>query len=149
MSASEANSVVVQRVLPAPPHVAFDEWVDALALGEWMCPRPARATHIELEPVVGGKLRIDIEENGVEFQVTGRYLEIDRPSRLSFSWTCSNWDDPSLETVVTVTFEPQEGDSSLMTIVHTMLPPELAAQHQHGWALIADQLSDALRTPTT
>jgi hypothetical protein len=30
-----------------------------------------------------------------------------------------------------------------------MLPPELAAQHQDGWGVIADQLSDALQAAAT
>ena len=34
---------VVRRVLPAPPHVVFDEWLDPAGMTEWMCPRPARA----------------------------------------------------------------------------------------------------------
>jgi uncharacterized protein YndB with AHSA1/START domain len=32
---------VVRRVLPAPPHVVFDEWLDPVGMTEWMCPRPA------------------------------------------------------------------------------------------------------------
>ena len=33
--------VTVRRVLPAPPHVVFDEWLDPVGMTEWMCPRPA------------------------------------------------------------------------------------------------------------
>jgi uncharacterized protein YndB with AHSA1/START domain len=84
-------TAVVQRVLPAPPDVVFEEWIDPDALAEWMCPRPARATNIDLEPAVGGSLRIDIEEAGVEFYVTGRYLELQRPQRLRLTWSCSTW----------------------------------------------------------
>ena len=28
---------VVRRVLPAPPAVVFDEWLDPVGMTEWMC----------------------------------------------------------------------------------------------------------------
>jgi len=76
---------VVRRVLSAPPHVVFDEWLDPEGMTEWMCPRPARAVTIALEPAVGGALRIDIEDSGASLYVTGRFIELDRPRRLRFS----------------------------------------------------------------
>jgi uncharacterized protein YndB with AHSA1/START domain len=107
-----------------------------------MCPRPARPTKIELDPTVGGRLRIDIEEDGGRFAVTGRFVELDRPRRLTFTWSCSTWPDPSVESLVTVTLEPHGDDEALMTIRHTLLPPGLVDQHQTGWARIAGQLAD-------
>ena len=68
--------VVVRRVLPAPPDVVFDEWLDPVGMTEWMCPRPARAVKIMLEPSVGGSLRIDIEDSGFSLYVTGRFIEV-------------------------------------------------------------------------
>ena len=46
---------VVRRLLPAPPDVVYDEWLDAEGMAEWMRPRPARATSIALEARVGGQ----------------------------------------------------------------------------------------------
>jgi uncharacterized protein YndB with AHSA1/START domain len=137
-------TAVVQRVLPAPPDVVFEEWIDPDALAEWMCPRPARATNIDLEPAVGGSLRIDIEEAGVEFYVTGRYLELQRPQRLRFTWSCSTWPDPQWTSIVTVSLEPHGGVDTLMTIQHTLLPEGTVDNHHHGWTLIALQLGRCL-----
>ena len=50
-------------------------------------PVARRATKIELDPTIGGRLRIDIEEKGVPFAVTGSYVELDRPRRISFTWS--------------------------------------------------------------
>lgn len=142
----EAGSTpaVVQRLLPASPEIVFDQWLDPDALAEWMCPRPARATRIDIDASVGGRLRIDIDERGLQFSVTGRYVDLDRPRRLSFTWSCSTWPDPALESLVTVTLEPRGQDQTLMTIHHALLPPELIAQHHHGWARIAEQLEEEL-----
>jgi len=109
-----------------------------------MCPRPARATRVELDARVGGALRIDVADGTIEFVVTGEYVEVDPPHRLAFTWRCSNWPDPRLDTVVTVTIEPQGVDQSLMRIRHRRLPPLLASSHEDGWARIAEQLARVL-----
>ena len=144
---TEAQAAVVRRLLPAPPEVVYDEWLDPAALADWMCPRPARCRGVTSDPRVGGRLRIDIEEAGAEFCVTGRYLALDRPRRLSFTWSCSTWPDPRLSSMVTVLLEPRERQQTLMTIEHTLLPPGLVGQHERGWAAIARQLADELTAP--
>jgi uncharacterized protein YndB with AHSA1/START domain len=136
--------VTVRRVLPAPPDVVYDEWLDPAGMVEWMCPRPARAVAISLEPSVGGTLRIDIEESGASRYVTGRYLELDRPRRLRFTWSCSDWADPTAQSVVTVTLDRHGTDETMMTIEHELLPPEQVDDHRNGWTVIAAQLGEAL-----
>jgi uncharacterized protein YndB with AHSA1/START domain len=130
--------------MPAPPEVVYDEWLDPEALAEWMCPLPARATRIECQAWIGGALRSDIDDRGAAMTVTGRYLELRRPHRLSFTWYCTTWAPSDPESLVTVTFEPYEGDRTLMTIEHAMLRPDLLDRHEQGWTQIADQLAGAL-----
>jgi uncharacterized protein YndB with AHSA1/START domain len=137
-------AVVVRRVLPASPSEVFAEWVDPQALAEWMCPRPAHATKVSLDPRVGGRFRIDIEESGARFNVFGTYLEVAPPRLLRFSWGCSTWEDPTVESVVTVTLEPEGGTDTLMTIHHAQLPPQYLENHERGWAAIAQQLGMVL-----
>ena len=98
-----SGAAVVRRVLPAPPEVVFDEWLDPVGMSEWMCPRPARAAKIVLEPRVGGLLHIDIEDGGTSVSVTGTFRALERPRLLSFTWSSSHWADPSAQSVVTVT----------------------------------------------
>jgi uncharacterized protein YndB with AHSA1/START domain len=135
---------VVRRVLPAPPDVVFDEWLDPAGMTEWMCPRPARAVKIMLEPSVGGSLRIDIEDSGFSLYVTGTFVELDRPRRLRFTWSCSAWADPSVQSLVTVTLEDHGAGETMMTIEHEQLPPEELDTHRRGWGTIAVQLGEEL-----
>ena len=137
--------VTIRRVLPAPPDVVYDEWLDPVGMLEWMCPRPARAVKISLEPSVGRPLRIDIEDSGSSLYVTGTFVELDRPRRLRFTWSCSAWADPSVQSLVTVTLEARGADETMMTIEHEQLPPQEADSHQHGWGTIALQLGGVLR----
>jgi uncharacterized protein YndB with AHSA1/START domain len=144
MTGDPRTEAVVQRILSAPPHVVYDEWLDPEALAEWMCPRPARPTRIELDPRVGGGLRLDIDDEGTPMIVTGHYLILERPHRISFTWTCSTWSIPSVDSVVTVTLQPEDGAKTLMTIRHALLPHDVVENHERGWSLIARQLDQKL-----
>jgi uncharacterized protein YndB with AHSA1/START domain len=128
-----------------PPERVFAEWIDPDALAEWMCPRPARATRIEIDPRVGGALRFEIDDESVEMIVTGRFTALEPPHRLQFTWSCSTWPVPSAESLVTVTLEARTGDETLMTILHAQLPDDLVDKHRDGWELVAQQLEGALR----
>jgi uncharacterized protein YndB with AHSA1/START domain len=136
-------TAIVERLLPATPEDVYDEWTNPDALLEWMCPRPARCLKVEADLRIGGRLRIDIEENGARFFVTGTYTDLDRPNRLGFTWSCSTWPNPALRSHVLVTLVPR-GDQTLMTIAHTALTPDLTEQHLRGWRLIAAQLDAVL-----
>ena len=92
-----------------------------------------------------GGLRIDVEEGDATFSVTGRYLQVAPPRLLQFTWSCSTWADPAVESVVTVTLEPQGLGQTLMTIHHALLPPEHVTNHEDGWTKIEQQLSEVLR----
>jgi uncharacterized protein YndB with AHSA1/START domain len=141
MSGHDPSAAVVQRILPAPPSAVYGEWVDAEALAEWMCPLPARATVIECDPVVGGRLRIDIDETGVVVQITGRYVTLEPPHRLAFTWSTTSG---IVDSVVTVTLEAHGDDATLMTIEHAPLPPESLDSYRNGWSKIAVQLHERL-----
>lgn len=135
---------VVRRVLPAIPAVVFDEWLDPGALADWMCPRPARCLAVSVNPRIGGEIRFDIEDSGVRFVVHGHFRTLDRPRRIAFTWSCTTWPDPTVESVVTVTLEPDGAEDTLMTIEHALLPPGQAHRHMAGWRAVADQLAAAL-----
>ena len=139
------RTVTVRRVLPARPDIVYDEWLDPVGMLEWMCPRPARAVKISLEPAVGGLLRIDIEDRGFSLYVSGMFTELDRPRRLRFTWSCSAWADPSVQSLVTVTLEDHGAGETMMTIEHEQLPPEEVGSHRHGWGTIAVQLGGVIR----
>jgi uncharacterized protein YndB with AHSA1/START domain len=147
VTSPDAPIAVVRQWLPAPPDVVYQEWTDAGRLAEWMCPRPARCLNVEADPRIGGVLGFDIQDAGQVFRVSGNYLTLNRPRQLAFTWSCSTWPDPTIQTLVTVTIDPDGAEASIMTIEHTLLPPALVRQHAHGWATIATQLEVTLARP--
>ena len=88
-----AGVAVVRRTLPAGTSVVHAEWTDAEAVADLMCPHPARCTSVSMEPEVGGALRFEIEEDGVAFAVRGRFLALEPPHLIQFTWSCSTWSE--------------------------------------------------------
>lgn len=131
---------MVRRVLPAPPEIVYDEWLDKTALLDFMCPSPARATKVECDPQVGGKLLIVMSEGGNDVEIRGEYVELDRPNRLRFTWSHHGVTD----SLVTISLEPQGRDRTLMTIDHSQLPVDGVPDHEKGWAQIVEHLSRRL-----
>lgn len=140
----ENKRSIVQRVLPAPPDVAYDSWLDAEGMCHWMCARPAVPTHIEIDPRVGGQYRIDIDDEGLAFSVTGHYLVLNRPDGLVFTWHRSTWDASAPESVVMIQLEPHDERRTLMTIRHGRLPADLRDDYQAAWGRVAAQLGEQL-----
>lgn len=141
---NDAPVVRVRHIMPAPPEVVFDQWVDPESLMEWMCPRPVRCVAIDIDARVGGRLHFDLDDSGTPTTMTGRFLEIDRPHRLRFTWSISTWRDPTVASIVVVDFEPVGDDRTLMVIEHSLLPPDVVDEHQTGWARTFDQLAAVL-----
>jgi uncharacterized protein YndB with AHSA1/START domain len=141
---SEAPTVRVHRVMPAPPEVVFDEWLDPDSLTEWMCPRPSRVVAVTIEPHVEGRLRFDVDDSVGLVLIVGQFLTIDRPNLLRFTWSNSNWPDPTVASVVNVTFTAFGDDETLMSIEHSLLPPYEFDNFFAGWTDTLDQLAAVL-----
>ena len=112
--------------LPVSPEEAFDAWTDANQLVEWL-PHWAEMTVSENE-----EFRLGWE--GYDGVWQGRYLEVDRPARLVFTWLPPEEVFPAgaYESIVTLTFEEVEEGRTTMMLEHSGFrdTPELEAQLQ-------------------
>ncbi|MDH6194178.1 uncharacterized protein YndB with AHSA1/START domain [Mycobacterium frederiksbergense] len=141
---SAAPVVRVHRLMPATPDVVFDQWLDPKSLQEWMCPRPVRCVTVTVDPKVGGIVRFDLDDSGTGVLITGQFLTIDRPRVLRFTWSNSNWADPTTVSVVNVIFEPAGDGQTMMSIEHSLLPPTEFDSFHSGWTLTFEQLGAVL-----
>ncbi|TFV54892.1 SRPBCC domain-containing protein [Mycobacterium sp. PS03-16] len=137
---TDTATIRVERIMPAPPAEVFDEWLDPDALTEWMCPRPSRVVGVDLDPRVDGILRFDVDDEGTRVLITGQFLEIDRPHLLRFTWSNSNWPDPTVTSVVEVRFTPAGESDTHMAIEHRLVPATEFDDFHNGWTLTAEQL---------
>ena len=127
----------IQKELPAPPETVFDAWTTPDHMAQWFSPMTT-ATVPKLDLREGGEYRIDMKGEDSDYVHEGKYLKVDRPRELAFTWVSEG--TQKQETVVTVRFEEKDG-GTLLTLTHDKLPTEESREnHRQGWTVICDKL---------
>jgi uncharacterized protein YndB with AHSA1/START domain len=135
VSAAGARTLRLERVFDAPVTAVFDAWTSVDALRAWWPAGPGWDTPVaEVDPQVGGTLRLVMRDpDGAEFGGEGRYLVLDRPHRLAFTW---RWDDPALgahDQRVEVTFTDNGDGTTTVVLTNTGLTAREERDHREGW----------------
>jgi uncharacterized protein YndB with AHSA1/START domain len=121
-------------VVGAEPAVVFEYFVDPLRIVRWM---GSEAT-LETEP--GGTFALTVEGSAVR----GRFVEVDRPHRVVFSWGFEGSTAlPPASSVVEVTLTP-DPDGTRVDLVHRGLSEEEAGRHGVGWRHFLSRLAPAV-----
>lgn len=130
--------ITVSRTISAPPEKIFDVWIDPKSPGgPWF-----GADRVILNPVVDGLYYFAVTWQGRIWAHYGRFLQVDRPHRVEFTWMSEA--TKGLESVVNVTMEPR-GDQTEVILRHSGVPDdELGRQHKGGWTQILSALDEAL-----
>jgi uncharacterized protein YndB with AHSA1/START domain len=137
---AELATVVVGRVVPASPADVYAAWVDPATLATFIAPPPG-AAEVEIDPRVGGRMRIVMTFPDRVTEIEGAYLALDPPRGISFSWRPLA---AGFDSVVAVAFEPHGEGETWMTITHTRLPAEWRGSYDRGWDAIARQAAAAI-----
>ncbi len=106
-----------------------------------MCPAPGQATEVAVDARIGGSLRVVMTFPDGQAEITGEFVALDRPERVSFTWRT---DDDVPESVVTVLLAPHGEDQTHLTIIHSLQPPATVSRYRTGWTSVADRLADHL-----
>ena len=127
----------IERVFAASPEATFDAWTSVDVLRMWWPAGPGWDTPVaEVDARVGGRLRLVMRDpDGAEFGGEGRYVTLDRPHRLAFTW---RWDSPDLgvqEQLVEVTFTGNGDGTTTVVLTNTGLTEREADEHREGWFL--------------
>lgn len=133
------ESIEVRRVLPGPIDEVFRWWTEPELLALWMSPIGQVEAEVDLR--VGGRLRIVMRDGPIEIEHEGKYVEIDRPRRVVFTWQSRFTAGVSL---VTVSLAAEGATSTHVLIVHSQLPSSAAESHGGGWAAMLGRLEQEL-----
>jgi uncharacterized protein YndB with AHSA1/START domain len=109
----------------------------------WRVENSWETSEVEVDLRVGGVVRVVMRDpdKDAEYGGGGHYTEIERPTRLAFTWT---WDDDTRETLIEVDFEETAG-ATRVTFTHRRLWDEDAVRdHEDGWSKILDRLGRTL-----
>ena len=125
-SAETAAAVEIEVRIDARPETIFDFFTDPDKMVQWM-----GRSH-DLDPRPGGVFRCDINGRDV---ASGRYLEVDPPRRVVFTWGWESEDSVTKpgSSTVEVDLEPA-GEETLVRLTHRDLASEeQRSGHRHGW----------------
>jgi uncharacterized protein YndB with AHSA1/START domain len=138
--------VHVERVVAARPDRGFAMHTDPGELAHWFGPHGFTARSVELDLRVGGRYRIEMRPpEGAPFFLTGELLEIERPTRLVYSFVYEEPDPDDRETVVTVSLAAVAEATTRCTVDQGDFATEARrALHDRGWTDSLDRLEQVL-----
>lgn len=134
-------SLTMVRVLKAPRERVFDALTNPAALAAWWGPEGSHCPDPEIDLRVGGAYRLDIQApSGQLYKLSGRYLAIEQPAKLRFTWTWTEGAYAGIETVVSIALK-DHADGTELTLHHTGFTAQsMADEHKGGWAGALDSL---------
>jgi uncharacterized protein YndB with AHSA1/START domain len=129
----DADAIVSEINIAAPPERVFEALTDPKQLVQWWGQKGMYwCNEFQSDLRTGGKLRIaGVDGQGQKFEVTGEYLEIERPRLLAYTWVASWTGD--VKTKVRWELEATK-EGTLVRIRHSGMAahPEIA-QSYRGW----------------
>ncbi|HEY2684351.1 MAG TPA: SRPBCC domain-containing protein [Steroidobacteraceae bacterium] len=134
------EEVVVRRNMPIARERIFAAWLDPGIMAEFMKMPDCPDSVVEADPRVGGKFRIMMRHGKSGTEHWGEYLEIEPPSRLSFTWISVHTRRES--TTVTVELIARGGGTEVI-LTHRKLP-QMHDGHRGGWTQILGALEAKL-----
>jgi uncharacterized protein YndB with AHSA1/START domain len=144
--------ILFRRVFLAPARLVFSAWTDPAHLRHWRGPRGYELVVCEVDLRVGGGYYfVHRAPDGSQHGFRGRYLEIERPSRLVSTFTYEA--APETEVLDGVTFD-DNGDNTTLVTGRTVFPTfearELyaAAGAERGLAECHERLDELLTALT-
>ena len=136
----------IERTFRAPAVAVFAAWTSADVLRRWWPAGPGWDTPVaEVDVRVGGRLRLVMRSpDGDEFGGEGRYVEINPPDRLVFTWQWDSLEMGEGAQLVEVTFAENADSTTTVVLVNHGLTEAEEQSHLEGWHLSFDNLDEAL-----
>ncbi len=128
VKSDSTSSIEIRRRVAAPPAEVFDAWTDPEVFPSWIAPDG----RVLMTPKVDGLYYIAMLHEGRVYPHYGRFLVMERPRRLEFTWMSESTEGN--ESTVALRFDPDGDGGTMVRLVHSGLPsPEMAACHEEGW----------------
>lgn len=131
------SKLEVKRIFNAPIEKVWDAWTNPKSMMQWKSPESMRTTNVQVDLKVGGSYSVTMEgktphdNTDIKGTVSGVYKEIEKPTRLVFTWT---WDWQPEATTVTVNLKKVDDTKTEVTLIHEGFETaESKAQHNQGW----------------
>jgi uncharacterized protein YndB with AHSA1/START domain len=138
------RTVQVTQRFAAPAERVYDAFLDPKKAARFLFATPTgQVVRCDIDARVGGAFSIVDRRNGEDVAHIGRYLELDRPRRIVFTFLVEKYSNESSR--VTIDIRPLPHGCEL-TLSHD-IPAEFAAfedRTRSGWAAILDVAAELL-----
>jgi len=140
MTTGTAGTLKITRTIKAAPAAVFAAWTQPVHMKHWSAPEGMEVAIAEVDLAAGGRFHIQMKNaEGGEHNARGVYREIEKPSRIVYTWSWDEHPDAG-ESLITVEFSAVEGGTEV-TMVHSGLPTEeLVKEHESGWTSCLNRL---------
>jgi uncharacterized protein YndB with AHSA1/START domain len=131
---TSTDPLTARTRIAASPDVVFPYLIDPPLLARWF----GDASGSTPEP--GGRFALTFDDST---SVQGRFVTIDPPKRVVFTWGVSDSDVlPPGSTTVEIVLTP-DGSDTVVTLTHHDLPPSELPSHRAGWTGLLNRLEGA------
>ena len=136
-------TVSLNKEINAAITTVFDAWLDPKTLSQFIMPMPGmEQSDVKNDPQAGGNFEIVMKVGDEKVPHTGKYLEIDRPKKLVFTWQSpASLDDST----VTLNFTEIDDNKTNIELTHIrFIDEEHRSNHEGGWGNILDTLNQVI-----
>jgi len=141
MTEPERLTLRITRHLNASAERVFDAWLEPETVVKWLFKTPTgRIEHVSIDARVGGSFLIT-RRDSEDVEHVGRYLEIERPRRLVFTFAVPKFS--TVATRVAIDIVPLASGCEL-TLTHEGVLPEWSERTQSGWGMLLEGLAAQL-----
>ena len=144
-------TLIIRRVLNAPPEWAFRAWTSAEHIQQWMRPEPEMEVPLaSMDLRVGGKFRIQMKKpDGEFFTAVGEFREVKAPERLVYTWDFEKdgsgtefGEVEGKQSLITVEFL-KRGEQTEMVLTHSRFATvESRDNHARGWEQLVGSFAE-------
>lgn len=154
---SSEPTLVITRVLDAPPELVFKVWTDPAHVMNWWGPGGFSAPVVEIDLRPGGTFRFCMQApDGARYWNRGVYGEIDPPRRITLTMQFADehgnvvppthyglGQDFPAEMHDVVTFEPQDGGRKTLLTLRRDTPLSISKRYMEdvGWSQSLDRVA--------
>ena len=148
------REITITRVFDAPRALVFAAWTDSKHLAQWWGPHGFTNPLCEIEPRVGGAIRIHMRgPDGVVHKMKGEVREIVPPERLAFTnIAIDDADNHIIDGFTTVIFAEEHGKTKLTLHTRGAAVVEYAAAFikgmEAGWTQSLERLQTLMTRGT-
>lgn len=140
---NDRQTLTMERTFAAPAERVFDAFTNPEVMVRWWQAGDGWSTPVaEVDLRVGGEIRVVMHdpEKDADYGGGGRYTEIERPTRLAFTWLWEDDEYDQVEQLIEIDFRESDGQTTMSFTHRELWDAEAVDSHDGGWSHVFENL---------